>query len=425
MRKAFAVLIALLISSGCAYAEIRVAVIDTGVSEAVVENVEEGYNYIYPERGTSDIIGHGTAVASIISGSRAAGIKSLCKDAIIIPLVYCTQDTEGNVINGGAEIMAQAIYDAADKYECRVINISSGTFYDKEILRKAVEYACSKGIIIVASAGNNQEKLPYLIHYPAGYEQALSVGACNKYGEEADFSQKNSTVDLLAEGVDVRIATNRGHVKMVDGTSYAVPAVTARICRIWDENPKLSAEDVKSELMKMARNAGGNKVFAGFKDVSENYYCFDSVEWAVEKAITKGTSDYLFSPDKVCTKGEIITFLWRSQGSPGATENNDGMYYDDALRWSETNGISENVNPSEPCSRLDAVKYIYRLNGSERVEKNRTFTDVPDDASEVFWAVANGVTNGTSEDTFSPDKTCTRGEIVTFIFRSMNNSINS
>jgi len=167
-----------------------------------------------------------------------------------------------------------------------------------------------------------------------------------------------------------------------------------------------------------------------FTDVSSDAYYAQAVSWAVEKNITSGTSETTFSPDDTCTRAQILTFLWRAVGSPKAestnpfTDVNSGHYYYDAAVWAYQKGmVSEGkFSATTPCTRASTVMYLWKNAGSPDMGAVGTFTDVTADADyakAVSWAVQNGITSGTSETTFSPDTTCTRGQIVTFLNRAI------
>ena len=172
-----------------------------------------------------------------------------------------------------------------------------------------------------------------------------------------------------------------------------------------------------------------------FSDVAANAYYADAVAWAVDKGITTGTSQTTFSPDSTCTTAQILTFLWRSQGSPEPTSKTNPFsdvktsdYFYKAALWAKENNIlpitgSDNTafNGNTPCTRGMAVLYIWRAAGFRAAEKTSSFTDVAATtlyAPAVDWAVEAGVTSGTSATTFSPDTTCTRAQIVTFLYRA-------
>ncbi len=169
-----------------------------------------------------------------------------------------------------------------------------------------------------------------------------------------------------------------------------------------------------------------------FSDIKESDYFHDPVLWAVSNGVTNGTSATTFSPHMTCSQAHILTFLWRAVGSPeptiaspysNAAVKSDQYFYK-AFVWAWEKGLISNTahDPNAPCSRSDVVTYLWKLDGSPKTGSSN-FTDVPASASyaqAVAWAVQNGVTNGTSATTFSPDATCTRGQIVTFLWRYMS-----
>ena len=167
-----------------------------------------------------------------------------------------------------------------------------------------------------------------------------------------------------------------------------------------------------------------------FADVKSGAYYFDAVKWAVSKGITKGTSATTFSPDLTCSRSQIITFLWRASGSPepkgsgSAADVSADAYYAKAVQWAEENNIAYpgSFKPNGPCTRFMAVEFIWKQAGMPQGSPSAGFTDVPEGpefTQAVNWAVATGVTKGTSATTFSPDKICTRGQIATFLYRAL------
>lgn len=167
-----------------------------------------------------------------------------------------------------------------------------------------------------------------------------------------------------------------------------------------------------------------------YTDVPLNSYYAQPVRWAVEKKVTSGTGSTTFSPNVTCTQAQILTFLWRAAGSPEAAGPNHfsntavtaGQYYYEALLWAYENGVVDDLdlNPDAPCTRSDVVTYLWKLEGSPVAESESTFTDVSSAApyaAAVHWAVKNAITAGTTPTTFTPAATCTRGEIVTFLYR--------
>lgn len=166
-------------------------------------------------------------------------------------------------------------------------------------------------------------------------------------------------------------------------------------------------------------------------DISEGAYYYDAVQWALEKGITTGTSSNKFSPDSPCTRAQIVTFLWRAAGSPTSNASNiftdvtPGTYYYNAVVWAVSRGITAGTgantfSPDATCTRSQAVTFLHRAEGSPSA-KSSAFYDVRSNsfyARAVDWAVSKGITNGTGNNIFSPDDTCTRGQIVTFLYRA-------
>ena len=163
----------------------------------------------------------------------------------------------------------------------------------------------------------------------------------------------------------------------------------------------------------------------GFRDVLDSDYFAQPVLWAVERGVTSGTSAATFSPDATCSTAEILTFLWRASGSPapagGSAAVPAGQYYSDAASWALEQGLTDAFTADAPATRADTVTYLWKLAGSPDAAP-ASFSDVPagaDCARAVAWAVAEGVTSGTGGNAFSPDGICTRGQIVTLLYRAL------
>ena len=169
-----------------------------------------------------------------------------------------------------------------------------------------------------------------------------------------------------------------------------------------------------------------------FADVPADAYYAKAVEWAVKKGITNGKANGLFGSNDPCTRGQIVTFLWRAAGSPAPkgtvkvpSDVLPGSYCYDAVAWALENGITNGMadgtfGVNNTCTRGQSVTFLYRAMGTAPTTVNG-FTDVESNAfcaEAVAWAVENGVTNGTSATTFSPSNGCTRAQIVTFLYRA-------
>ena len=170
-----------------------------------------------------------------------------------------------------------------------------------------------------------------------------------------------------------------------------------------------------------------------FADVPVDAYCYEAVKWAASEGITGGIGNNLFAPGLPCTRGQIVTFLWRAAGSPAPKSMSSfadvpaDAYYAKAVAWAVENGITGGTgngkfSPDATCTRAQAVTFLYRASGSPAVSGSAAFSDVAADAyyaSAVKWAEKNGITGGIGGGLFGSGNNCTRGQIVTFLYRSV------
>ena len=169
-----------------------------------------------------------------------------------------------------------------------------------------------------------------------------------------------------------------------------------------------------------------------FSDVSTSAYYYEAVKWAQEKGITGGIGNGLFGPNQPCTRAQIVTFLWRAAGSPepkamsSFADVSTDAYYAKAVAWAVENGITTGTgdgkfSPDATCTREQAVAFLYRASGSPAVSGSSAFSDVAANAyyaDAVAWAEKNGVTGGIGGGLFGSGNTCTRAQIVTFLYRA-------
>jgi len=204
---------------------------------------------------------------------------------------------------------------------------------------------------------------------------------------------------------------------------------------IANATPSRISNEEKVDIDEETDGAGNFIPSTVFSDVPSDAWYYDAVYWAVENKITNGTSPTTFTPDRTCITTEIITLLWRAAGEPSSnaqlpfTVDSSLSYAEGALRWACEKGmIGSGFDQSAPCTRSSAVKYIWQAMGKPDAAYDGQFSDVAataDYATAVAWAVNTGVTTGTGTDAagkpvFSPDATCTRGHIVTFLYRAYN-----
>ena len=173
------------------------------------------------------------------------------------------------------------------------------------------------------------------------------------------------------------------------------------------------------------------KPAVSFIDVPSDAFYANAVKWAVENEITTGVGNNRFDPNGQCTRGQVVTFLWRAAGKPTVSANvsfsdvQPGAFYYEEVKWAVANGITQGVGgnrfaPNDTCTRGQVVTFLHRAENSPAASTISSFTDVPSTAfyyNAVNWAVANGITNGTNATHFSPNATVTRAQFVTFLWR--------
>ena len=251
-----------------------------------------------------------------------------------------------------------------------------------------------------------------LIH-PDGWLNTLSgtSALCGEYNTH----ELTAGVDNAAQRVAWCGKFNGG--KLADGTPITVEAF------LGDWKPF----EGKDMSISTAGAAPAVPSGTGFADVPADLYCAQAVTWAVDNKVTTGTSATTFSPAQTCSDAEILTFLWRAAGSPEPAANvGDTYFYTKSTAWAAEQKITENQGePDMPCTRAMVCTYLWRFAGSPEA-KAADFTDVPGGSSyakAVAWAVEKGITNGTGAGNFSPDRVCSRGEIITFLYRSQVQSL--
>ena len=201
-----------------------------------------------------------------------------------------------------------------------------------------------------------------------------------------------------------------------------------------DEAASGSVPNGNIQLQRTTIHYGSVMPDSGFTDVLASDYFAAPVCWAVDHQITQGTGNHRFSPNAACTRGQVVTFLWRAKGCPAPktksnpfSDVNVNEYYGKAVLWAVENGITQGTgggrfSPNTTVTRAQAVTFLWRAKSQPRPSGANPFRDVSAGeyyADAVRWAVAFGITNGTTGTTFSPNNPCTRAQIVTFLYRDM------
>ncbi len=266
-----------------------------------------------------------------------------------------------------------------------------------------------------------------LLQYPSGRSGKYRIPTDVKKIEKYAFSGCNGLTEIViplsVASIDELAFCGCGKLKTV---YYAGTKEEWSKIKIGEKNDSL----LNAKIIYSAKETS-------FTDVTdEGKFYFTPVYWAVDHdpQITNGLDTTHFGPDQTCTRGQVVTFLWRAKGCPEPASAKNSFkdvkttdYFYKAVLWAVENGITNGTSgttfsPKNPCTRAQVAAFLYRTEGSPAADAKNPFTDVKNGAyyyDAVLWAVEQGITNGTSSATFSPDKTCTRGEIVTFLYRDL------
>lgn len=314
--------------------------------------------------------------------------------------------------------------DATSTFRVKFTDDAAGSYTFTASMKKVVAEGQDEVVLCSVEVPFTVSSKP---HTGSGSGSSSSVYAINV------ASTKNGSVTSDAKSV-AKGDTVTLTVKANDGYKLAELTVTDKngnaVKLTGKDNGKYtfvmpsSRVEVKAVFEKQA----GQSVF---DDVPVDAYCADAVKWAYENGVTNGKTEDIFGTNDLCTRAQIVTFLWRAAGSPEVESSvafkdvPADAYYAKAVAWAVEKGITlgtseTTFSPDDTCTRAQSVTFLYRAAGVE-TEAEESFEDVLTDAyyaSAVTWAVKNGVTNGTSESTFSPEDGCTRGQIVTFLYRT-------
>lgn len=251
----------------------------------------------------------------------------------------------------------------------------------------------------------------YLPKFTARLAKTATVGY-NEDMREADVSPNPQNIEL--GGNDMR--RFRVLVSLLLTACIGIGALPATVLAVEADTPRTAT--------------------AQFADVPTDAYYADAVAWVAERNITNGTAQNTFSPEDPCTRAQAVTFLWRAAGCPETSgigrpfaDVSISQYYAKAVWWALEHGITNGsgnqmFSPDEACTRGQIVTFLWRAAGQPTVTGAIPFADVQ--AGQYYemavrWAVKNGITLGTSQTTFSPNDACTRGQIVTFLYRAYTN----
>ena len=270
----------------------------------------------------------------------------------------------------------------------------------------------------------------------AALEQKPSSGGDSNaptYAIEVDKDIRNGEVTAnrryaeRGDTVTITVTPDKGYTL----ETLTVTDKNGKEVKLTEKNGKYTFTMPASKVTVTATFMDDNTMLNFFVDVKASDYYYDAVLWAAQNGITSGTDAEHFSPNQPCTRAQIVTFLWRAAGSPepksmsSFSDVSTDSYYAKAAAWAVENGITTGTgdgkfSPDATCTRAQSVTFLFRAIG-KLVDNKAEFSDVLTDsyyANAVAWAVENGVTNGIGDGLFGPDNSCTRAQIVTFLFRA-------
>ena len=443
---------------------VRIAVIDSGVNSKHEDfagtSIEVGHNVIDGSNDTTDENGHGTFVCGVLGAARnnGLGIAGFCTDITLIP-IKCF----GKSRDTSASFIISAIYEAVDVYDCDVINLSLGTDADMTSMKTAVEYASAKGTIVVAAVGNEGTAK---LSYPAAYDCVIGVGSIDQSGFVTRFSEKNSSVFVVAPGTSIVSLGNEysnAYIKG-DGTSYSTPFVSAAAAILKQYEPNATTDNFKTILQNSSIDGGAvgydtsygygklnisnfvatmkntviGDIGAIFPDV-DGHWAEQYIEFCFNNKLFTGVTSSSFEPETIMNRAMFVTVLSRMSGENISGFPNSFLdvpndeWYTQASAWGAASGIVSGTgagtfSPMSAVTREQMAVLLYRYavyygltDGEHNESALYTYLDSGDvsewakDAME--WAIGNGLITGRTGSTICPKESAARCEVATIISR--------
>ncbi len=297
--------------SGLTGKGVRVAIIDTGVSTQTgdinSERLLAGKSFVDSVDSTEDTMGHGTFVAGIIGATKdnGVGIAGIAPGVTIVPLRTSTdgKSTDRQSVN--------AVYAAVDDFDCDIINISFGSKLPQTGMRAALQYAVSKGVIVICACGNSGDESAF---YPASFPEAIGVGSINENLEKSSFSHINSSVFVTAPGEDiVSLNLTNGVVRKASGSSYSTPVVTGIAALLREAHPEMTNDQFKEILQASSRDLGseGYDTSFGWGLVqAPEAICEAARYFGTEVPDIPATPEYTPDPSTTWTIWSLFDFSW-------------------------------------------------------------------------------------------------------------------
>ena len=399
------------------------------------------------------------SVLAVTGGGSAATVKALKPGEATITVKYVSDSTEGTA-TATIKVKQRQISVKVDDKEMTVggalptFTVTYGNFASGDTADTVLETKTPSTAADGKTAGSFDItvtaptiKSDYTDKYTVGTPQkgTLTVNAAENPPQPSSGSSSRPSYSVSTPGktengsvsADVKNAKKGSTVtitvKPEDGFKLADLTVT-------DKNGnELALTDKGDGKYTFTMPAGKVEISAAFaeeietspfEDVAADAYYYEAVKWAAEQGIAEGTGKGLFGPEGTCTRGQIVTFLWRAAGSPvvnyamDLADVDEDAYYAEAVRWALSEGVTSGTTdttfaPDATCTRAQAMTFLFKAMKAA-AEGKADFKDVADSdwfASAVAWAVENGVTAGVGGGLFGPDNDCTRGQIVTFLWK--------
>ena len=396
-----------------------------------------------------NIVADYTAVYAAIKAARAVDGTLYANYSDVQDAIDAVEYNKSKADQAQVNAMAQAVEDAVAKLTYRSADYTKvdEAVAKADALNEAdyTDFSAVKAALEAVDRTKNITQQAEVDAMAQAIEDAVSGLTRKSTGSDRDDSSSTPSYPVTPDRAD-NGAVSVSPKNAIQGSTVTVK-VTPDSGYVVDE---VAVTDNRGNEVKLTQTGAGKYTFtmpAGavtvkptfvretgespFRDVSERDYYYDAVRWAAEQGITTGTSADLFSPSVPCTRGQMVTFLWRAAGSPNVdgamtfTDVADSAYYAPAVRWAASVGITsgtgaDRFSPDVPCTRGQMAAFLYRWQQSPSAAGNNPFVDVSEGDyyyAAVLWAYQNGVTQGVSANSFAPEPPCTRGQMAMFLYQ--------
>ena len=397
-----------------------------------------------------NIVADYTAVYAAIKAARAVDGTLYANYSDVQDAIDAVEYNKSKADQAQVNAMAQAVEDAVAKLTYRSADYTKvdEAVAKADALNEAdyTDFSAVKAALEAVDRTKNITQQAEVDAMAQAIEDAVSGLTRKSTGSDRDDSSSTPSYPVTApdkaDNGSVSVSPKNAiqgstvTVKVTPDSGYVVDRVTVTDNR--GNEVKLTQKGVGTYTFTMP--AGQVTVTAAFapaaeqspfRDVSASDYYYDAVKWAAEEGITSGTSADLFSPSAPCTRGQMVTFLWRAAGSPSVggtltfTDVSEDAYYAPAVRWAASVGVTSGTgagrfSPDDPCTRGQMAAFLYRWQQSPAASGSNPFADVADSDyyyAAVLWAYQKGVTQGVSASAFAPSAPCTRGQMAMFLYQ--------